>query len=225
MLRTGGPEVYDKWVSHEIKFNSPEIKEAFQRFEDVVLEDDRVLGGRKSIVSNQFAEAPNPMFEDPPECMMHRQGNFITGFFPKDVQKNLGDNVGVAYFPESEDGFEGKPLLGGGDVASLFKQSRENRAAVETMRFLTSPEFGGPWAKVGGWLSPHKTFDKSQYPDDITRQIADLAAEADVFRFDASDLMPAAVGAGSFWRGMVQWTSGQKELEEVLTDIDESWRE
>ena len=225
VLRTGGPEVYDRWVSHELPFNSPEIKQAFEAYEQTVLADDRVLGGRKSIVSTQYGEADNPLFEDPPECMLHRQGNFITGFFPKDVQKNLSKNVGVAYFPASEDGYEGKPLLGGGDVAGIFKKGQDNRAAVELMRFMASEDFGGPWAKAGGWLSPHTTFDESQYVDDTTRQIAQLAAEADVFRFDASDLMPAAVGAGSFWRGMVQWTSGQQELDRVLTDIDESWRE
>jgi hypothetical protein len=37
---------------------------------------------------------------------------------------------------------------------------------------------------------------------------------ATTFRFDASDLMPGGVGAGSFWTGMVDYTGG-KPAEEV----------
>lgn len=225
VLRTGGPEVYDKWVSHEILFDSPEVREAFAKYEEVALRDKVVLGGREAILSTPFGDTANPMFKDPPECFLYRQGNFATGFFPDPVQADLPANVGVAYYPPVEGGYDGKPLLGGGDVMSLFEDSKDSEAAIATMEFLASDEFGGEWAAGGGWLSPHKTFDNSLYADETTRTIATLAAEADVFRFDASDLMPAVVGAGTFWRGMAEWTGGDKELDEVLKEIDESWPE
>lgn len=225
VLRTGGPDVYDKWVSHEIKFDSPEVREAFAKYEEVALRDKVVLGGREAILSTPFGDTANPMFKDPPECFLYRQGNFATGFFPDPVQADLGANVGVSYYPPVEGGYDGKPLLGGGDVMSLFEDSKDNEAAKATMEFLASDEFGGEWAAGGGWLSPHKTFDSSQYADETTRKIATLAAEADVFRFDGSDLMPAVVGAGTFWRGMAEWTGGEKELDQVLKEIDESWPE
>ncbi len=44
-----------------------------------------------------------------------------------------------------------------------------------------------------------------------------------MFRFDASDLMPAEVGAGTFWTGMVDWTTGAKSTDEVTADIEASW--
>jgi alpha-glucoside transport system substrate-binding protein len=37
--------------------------------------------------------------------------------------------------------------------------------------------------------------------------------------------MPGSVGNGTFWRGMVDWVSGQKDLDAVLKDIDDSWPE
>ena len=76
--------------------------------------------------------------------------------------------------------------------------------------------------RVGGWLSPHATFDNSAYADETTRAIAQSAADADVFRFDGSDLMPAAVGSGSFWSEMVKWESGQS-TQETLDAIEASW--
>ena len=97
-----------------------------------------------------------------------------------------------------EGGFDGQPILGGGDLATLFTL---NDDTVKVMEFLTSDAFGGEWAAAGGWLSPHRTFDQSLYSDSITQQVAKIASEAQVFRYDGSDLMPTAVGAGSFWIG------------------------
>jgi alpha-glucoside transport system substrate-binding protein len=45
-----------------------------------------------------------------------------------------------------------------------------------------------------------------------------------VFRFDASDLMPATVGSGSFWRGMVDWIDG-KPTPQVLSDIQAGYQD
>lgn len=91
------------------------------------------------------------------------------------------------------------------------------------MTFLTSPDFGAEWAQAGGWLSPHKTFDASHYPDDLTRKIAEIATDAKVFRYDGSDLMPKAVGSGTFWTGMVEWPQGSKSSQQVCDDIEAGW--
>jgi alpha-glucoside transport system substrate-binding protein len=61
------------------------------------------------------------------------------------------------------------------------------------------------------------------YGVDLERGIAELAAEATSFRFDGSDLMPGEVGSGSFWSGMVNYVSGQSDLDTVLAEIDASW--
>ena len=42
------------------------------------------------------------------------------------------------------------------------------------------------------------------------------------FRFDGSDLMPAAVGAGSFWKEMTAWITG-KNTKDALDNIESSW--
>ena len=50
------------------------------------------------------------------------------------------------------------------------------------------------------------------------------ALEAGTGRFDASDLMPAEVGSGSFWTGMVEYMQGGPDsLQGVLDDIEASW--
>jgi alpha-glucoside transport system substrate-binding protein len=220
VLRYGGPEKYDQWTRHEIPFNDPVVVQAAQEFEKLALADGNVFGGRKGVVSNNFGTAINPMFQDPPKCFLHKQGNFITqkGFITEKVRQKLDDEVGVFQLPGTDPNT--KPLLGGGDLAAAFSKDDDTKKAME---FITSPNFKFTNIAAATWLSPHKTFDVSVYPNKTTQEIARLAYGSTVFRFDGSDTMPGAVGAGSFWKGMTSWVSGQKSLDEALKDIDESW--
>ncbi|MDQ3464233.1 MAG: carbohydrate ABC transporter substrate-binding protein, partial [Actinomycetota bacterium] len=191
-------------------------------FAETVLAEGNVLGGRGSIASSFFGTSGNPMFEDPPQCYLHRQGNFITSgdFFPSEVVADLDNQVTVSQLPPT-DPDTGPEMLLGGDWATIF--DADNAEAVQVLEFLASDEFGGPWAEVGGWLSPHTTFDASQYPDETTRSIFQFAVDSETTGVDGSDQMPGEVGAGSFWRGMTAWISGQQEIEDVLDEIESSW--
>ncbi len=90
MLRTTTPENYDKWVKGELKFDSPEVREALQKLSDLWLKEGYVYGGQEAIATTFFGDAPAPMFEQPPKCWLHKQGNFITAFFPEGVQVGRG---------------------------------------------------------------------------------------------------------------------------------------
>jgi alpha-glucoside transport system substrate-binding protein len=220
VLRYGGPEKYDQWVKHEIPFTDPVVKQAAGEFEKLALADGNVYGGRKGVVSNNFGTAMNPMFQDPPKCFLHRQGNFITqkGFITESVRQDLDNQVGVFQLPGVD--ANTKPRLGGGDLAAAFSKDDDTK---KTMEYITSPAFKFTNIAAATWLSPHKNFDVKIYPNQTTQDIAKLAYASTVFRFDGSDSMPGAVGAGSFWKGMTAWVSGQKSLDEALKDIDESW--
>ncbi len=220
VLRVGGPDVYDQWVSHEIPFNDPKIAEALDAFGEIAKGDGLVLGGSKGVLNTNFADAMTPAFGNDPQCYLMRQGNFATGFFPDNVQADLDGTVGTFYYPPYEGGYDGSPVLGGGDLAATFNGDDEDTQKV--MEFLTSDQFGAEWAQVGGWLSPHSTFDSSNYANETTKAIAESAANADVFRFDGSDLMPADVGSGSFWTEMVKWENGQS-TQDTLDAIEASW--
>ena len=220
VLRTGGPDTYDKWVRHEIPFNDAKVKEAAQQFERLALAQGNVFGGRRGVVSTAFATAANPMFDNPPKCFLHRQGNFITqkGFFPDRIVQNIDAEVGVFYLPGKTE--DDRPVLGGGDLAAVFKGKDDDTKKV--LEFLTSDDYTG-WSEQAGFMSPNKNFDINRYDAEITKQMANIGRQASVFRFDGSDQMPGAVGAGSFWKGMVAWINGQQNLDTTLRNIEESW--
>ncbi|MGI6467193.1 MAG: ABC transporter substrate-binding protein [Sphaerochaetaceae bacterium] len=218
MLRTAGPDVYDKWVSNELPFDAPEVKKAFDILEGIWLNDSYVYGGKNTILTSSFGDSVSPLFDNPPKAMMHRQGNFITGFFPDDIQANLEEEVGVFALPAIDPAF-GIPVLGGGDQFVVFNDRPEVR---EFMEYLATWESGELWAKAGGALFPYLNQDLNAYPNAIERSLAEALVNAKVFRFDASDLMPAEVGAGTFWTGIVDWVNG-RSTNQVLADIQKSW--
>jgi len=221
MLVINGPDVYDDWVSHAIPFDDPQVAKAFDVYGEIAKGDGMVLGGKEAILNTPFAEGALPMFaKDGPRCWMERQGNFAIGFLPEAIRNNLDEEVGVFKFPRYDGGYDGESTLVGGDYAALFNGNDED--AQQVMDFISSADFGAEWAAVGGWLSPHKTFDMAAYPDDVTRTIADMAYQADITRYDASDLMPKSVGSGTFWTEMVEWVDG-KDTQTTVADLEASW--
>jgi len=218
MLRTAGPDVYDKWVSNEIPFSDPAVKNAFNVLGEIWNNPKYVYGGTNTILTTSFGDAQAPLFTDPPKAMMHRQGNFITGFFPDSVQADLEAEVGVFPLPSINPEY-GIPVLGGGDQFVVFNDRPEIR---EFMEFLATWESGELWAASGGALFPYLNQDLDAYPNAIERSLAKSLVNAKVFRFDASDLMPGQVGAGTFWTGIVDWLTG-KSLDSVLSDVQRSW--
>ena len=219
VMRYGGPEEYKKWVKNETKFDSDVVKEAAAEFEKLMFTDGNVLGGRKAIPSTNFGTAGNPMFDTDPKCWMYKQGTFITGFFPKKVVANIDDEVGVFGFPPVEEGGE-KPVLGGGDLAMMFDDTASTKSV---MQMLSKTDIGNEAAKTSSFISPHKDFDVANYQDNVTRDSAKVAYESTEFLFDGSDQMPGEVGAGSFWKEMTAWISGDQSLDETLQNIDASW--
>lgn len=220
MLRTAGPEVYDQWVNHEIPFNDPAVREAADYMLEIWGNEDYVLGGPQAIATTNFGDAVQPLYTDPPQAMLHRQGNFIIGFMQDEVQDNVEEFVGVFALPEINPRW-GTPVLGGGDQFGMFV---ENDDVVAFLEYLTTWESAESWANAGGALFPHQDQDFNDYGSAIEADLARILVNAEVFRFDASDLMPAEVGAGTFWTGMTDAVTGVP-IAEVLDMIEESWPE
>ncbi|MCM1984919.1 ABC transporter substrate-binding protein [Lyngbya confervoides] len=216
MLRTAGPEVYDQWTSHQIPFNDSRVKTAFETFGQVALNPQYVVGGNVGAISTPFGDAPRGLFDNPPRCYLHRQANFIASFFPETV--DLNQDVDVFVLPEINPQF-GAPVLVAGDVFGMFNDTPQARALME---YLASPEPHEIWAELGGFLSPHQQVGLEVYPNAVTRKQAEILTSAETIRFDGSDLMPGAVGTGTFWSGIVDYVSGQS-VNEVLESIEASW--
>ncbi|ACL26552.1 ABC transporter substrate-binding protein [Chloroflexus aggregans] len=217
MLRTQTTAVYDKWISGEVPFSSPEVKRAFEILGEVWFTDGNVFGGRQSIVLTNFGDAATFLFTEPPNCWLHLQGSFVTNFFQDSVKADLDNKVGLFVMPPIDPNVT-PALEVGGDVFVMLK-GRDRPEVRKFMEFMATGASATPWARLGGGIFPHKDQDLTVYPTSIERQVAEAILAAQAARFDASDAMPAAVNA-AFWKGVTDWASGTRDLDTVLAEID-----
>ena len=139
---------------------------------------------------------------------MYNQGSFITGFFPKDVLADLDANVGVMGFPPATAGGE-NPVMGGGDMAMLLS---DNDNAKTVIKYLSETDIGNDAAPTSSFISPHKDFDVSALPERDRPETSPRCLRRSDVPVRRSDQMPGEVGAGTFWKDMTAWISGQEDL-------------
>lgn len=220
VLRSGGADVYDKWVTHEIPFNDPQIVTATDMVGKILRDDKYVNGGigdARSIATTSFNDGGLPILEG--QCYMYRMASFYEAQWPKGTKVAEDGDVFAFYLPGKTE--DEKPLLTGGEFVGAFND-REATQAVQ--KYMSSSLWANTRVEIGGVTSANKGVDPKLASSDILRLAMELLQDKDaVARFDGSDLMPSEVGAGSFWTGMTQWINGEKDTQTVLKEIDSSW--
>jgi alpha-glucoside transport system substrate-binding protein len=195
---------------------------------EVLFTEGNVYGGSTAINATFVGDAQNPMFaEGGPDCWLHKQAAWIPAFWPADESTDPptplftpGEDSSFFYLPPIDEEF-GRPVLGGGDMFVMFNDRPEVQAVLE---FLATPEAAQHWIEAGGFVSPNNTVPQEWYSAYPSSGLAEILNEADALRFDASDTMPASVGQGTFWSGMIEWISADgANTEEVLAEIEDSW--
>jgi alpha-glucoside transport system substrate-binding protein len=232
MIRTVGVEGYLDWASNDLPFSSDEVTRAFDLFGEIMFTEGFVLGGADGVAAIDFRDAPDPMFNDPPSCLMHRQANFIVNFFPEGVE--LGTDTDFFVFPDIDPEYTGA-VMGGGELAVVFDARPE---VVQFLRDFSGPTYqcvhaspvgdptlGGNGTEAIERISANAETPIDCYQTDSVKRLAEAIGTAlgnDAFAFDGSDIMPAAVGTGSFWTGMVDWSRGAS-YSDVAATIDASF--
>ena len=223
MLRTAGPEEYDKWVKHEIPFNSAEPTAALDAVGAYLKNDSYVNGGLgniKSIASTTFQDGGLPILQG--QCSMHRQASFYAANWPEGTDVSENGDVFAFYLPPMGDEF-GNPVLGGGEFVTAFADRPEVQAF---QTYLSTDVWANEKAKAtpgGGWVSANKGLDVTNLVSPIDQLSAQIFQDPDaVFRFDGSDQMPGEVGANSFWKEMTAWITGES-TQDALDNIEKSW--
>ena len=219
MLRTASPAKYDQWVSNELPFNSPEVLNAMNIYGQFSRNDDYVAGGASSVATTFFGDAPKGLFTSPPQCLMHRQASFIPAFFPNKGEEVTNGEADFFYFPPFASKDLGNPVLGAGTLYTITKDSDATRAFFQ---YLTEAKAHEVWMSQGAFLTAHKGADLAAYASAAQRKQGEILVNATTFRFDASDLMPGAIGAGAFWSEMTAFANGQ-DAQTTGDNIQAAW--
>jgi alpha-glucoside transport system substrate-binding protein len=189
-LQMAGPRRYDQLAERQLAWTDASV-EATLRFMTQVLAPRSLRGGVAATLRTGFEDSVAKAFTAPVGAAMVCEGDFVAGVISARTTARIGVSVDAAPFPAARPAVPA--VVGGGDVAV---QLRRSKAAAELMRYLTDPAAAAIWASHGGFISPNQALDLAVYPDALTRSIARRLIEAgDGFRFDLSDLQPAAFGS------------------------------
>jgi alpha-glucoside transport system substrate-binding protein len=217
MLRLQGGEVYDQWVNHEIPFNDPKVIEVVDAVGAFVKNPD-YLGGDtlvKAIATTKFQDGGLPILQG--NCFMHRQASFYFGSWPEGTNVAPDGDIWFFYLPSPAGG--PKFVLGAGDI---YATATGTPASFDVIRYTASPDYQLSITNSRNELSPNLNVDVTAIEDPFIRAVTELNASAEVFRFDGSDLMPGAVGAGTFWTEVTAWVIGGS-TEDFVNNVEASW--
>jgi alpha-glucoside transport system substrate-binding protein len=222
VLRTAGGDTYDKWVSHEVKFSDQPIMDAFAKLQGWMLNPKYVNGGFgdvKTIATTTFQAAGTPILKG--NCFMLQQASFYEAQWAKGTNVGEDGDVFAFYLPGISSSVP-TPVVGGGEFVTAFADRPEVQAV---QNYLSTSEWATSRIKVApGWVSANSGVDQSVYTDPIDKISAKYLTDPNAtFRFDASDLMPAAVGAGAEWHEMTALFGSGKSTAAVAKAIDAAW--
>ena len=190
-LRSAGPDLYDQLAAHEIPWTHESVKETLRLMAEVFKDKGNVAG---NALQTDFPTSVSNVLSENPKAAMIAEGDFVPGVVDTPLEPETGFNV--FGFPSVED--SGPSVVGGGDTVVMFNDTPATQAFI---RYLTTKEAADIWAQRGGFATLNKNVEPSIYPDPVTETTAGALSEAEVFRFDLSDLQPAEFG-GTVGQGL-----------------------
>jgi alpha-glucoside transport system substrate-binding protein len=144
----------------------------------------------------------------------------------------IGEDIEIFYLPMINEA-QGTPALGSADTLMVLEKdygtADPNKAsAVRAFaQFLSTPQGTQRWIEAGSAISANNTTPQEWYADFYKLDVAaEIVNNASYVGFDASDLMPPEVGAGTFWTESVNLVAnGPEYLDTALQTIEDSWPE
>jgi alpha-glucoside transport system substrate-binding protein len=218
MMRSAGPDKYVQWYDGQLAWTSPEVKNAWQMWGKIVADPKMVYGGPQYMLATNFGNSGGPLFTSPPGCYMERQASFITDFYTKNTPnvKPVTD-FNFFPFPDINAQYSGVDQVAG-DLFGMFKDTPQSRALI---KYLTTPEAQAIWVKRGGAISPNKQVPLSDYPDQISKELAQNMVNAKTPRFSAGDMMPDAMQK-AFYQGVLSYVQNPNQLDSVLSTLEQT---
>jgi alpha-glucoside transport system substrate-binding protein len=208
-LRQAGPEKYDQLATHDIPWTDQSVKDALETMARIVGDTGNIVGGTSGALEADFPTSVTNAFKENPDGALVLEGDFVESVITDSTPAEPETGFNVFDFPSIEG--SSPSVVGGGDTIIMFEDSPAAQALIE---YLATPEAAEIWARRGGYSSANKNVDENAYEDPLLRTTATALADAETFRFDLSDLQPAAFGATV---GQGLW----KEFQDFLRNPDD----
>jgi alpha-glucoside transport system substrate-binding protein len=214
-IRTAGPEMYDQLARHEIPWTDQSVKDALTEMASVFSDRDNIAGNPLQV---DFETSVSQVFSESPEAAQVIEGAFVPGVV--EHQLEAGTDFDVFEFPAVND--SPPAVVADGNMFVMFTDNPVAQAFIE---YVATPEAAEIWAQLGGFASPNQNMDTSVYPDELTQRTAGPIAEAEVIRWDLSDLVPPEFGATTgqgLWKLFQDFVANPDDVDGIAEKMEQA---
>ncbi|NEM92114.1 ABC transporter substrate-binding protein [Galbitalea soli] len=223
LIRESGPKVYDAWATHRIPFTDEHVAQAMSDAGQIVMSPtytNSEFGGAGSIATTSQVQIAKALVAG--KCLLtHQPSSFESVLqLPNVGNPTIAPTKGIWAFMMPSVTGDATPIIGSGSVLAAFSNDAQTK---EVQAYLASPEWANSRARLGGVISANLGLNPANTNDLLAKfAIQLLQKPSTVFRYDASDQMPAIIGSGAFLTGMMEWAKGAP-VPKVLKEIDSYW--
>ncbi len=209
----GGLAANDGLIDGTVPWTDAAVKEAWQKFGEIALEDGWVSqGSGDGIVATSFLDAIFPLFEDSPEAALHHQAAFAAGEIVKQFPAAVA-GTDFDFFP-----WPGGGVIGSADIVYAFN---DDAATCSMMKHLATAAAQQIWVEAGGAISVNTGVELSAYPNAVLANAAERLTQAETFRFDLDDTLGGATQQ-AIWAGVLEYVTKPGDLDSILAGIEDA---
>jgi alpha-glucoside transport system substrate-binding protein len=205
----------DLYVTHKMAWTDPAAKQALADFA-LFFKPGYQLGGTSGVLAGTFPNMIAQVFGPTPKAEMLYEGGFVS-VLVQDVNKTIKpiDEMDFTIFPQGDPQY-GDPVMGGGDVAIMFKDSPEGR---QFLQYIISPEAANVFAATNT-ISPNKLIDTTKFTNPLALKEYQQLANAKTFVFDGSDLAPSAFGGDHLFTELQKLVQNPTTVDAIATELE-----
>ena len=218
ILSKYGPEIYDRWSKLEIKASNVKIYNSMKVVGDFIFYQNLIQGGDREIINEEFRNLPKVLLNDENSCFLTWSGHYFRYYIDEDYK--YGVDFGVSNFPPIN---YKNTIVGIGDSVVLLKNDNLSQTIISKM---LSSDFGKKWASYENteYISANKNFNDKNINNELTKyefEVVHKALNDDLFRYDASEIMPRPIGSNLLWKFFREFRGlGPDSLVKLLNELD-----
>lgn len=205
----------DLFVSHKVAWTDADVKAALTDFTKFFKPGYQV-GDAAGVLAGQFPAGIAQVFGPTPKAEMFYEGGFVS-VLVLDVNKTIKpiDEMNFSIFPQANPQY-GDPVMGGGDVAVMFKDTPEGR---QFLQYIISAEAANVFAATNT-ISPNKQIDTTKFTNPLAKQEYQQLANAPAFVFDGSDLAPSAFGGDHLFTELQKLVQQPDQVDSIANELE-----
>jgi alpha-glucoside transport system substrate-binding protein len=216
MIRHMNAQKYnDLYLNHKVAWTDPDVKKALTDY-TLFFKPGYQLGGTQGVLAGTFPNMIAQVFGPTPKAEMLYEGGFVS-VLVQDVNKTIKpiDEMDFTIFPEADPQY-GDPVMGGGDMAIMFKDSPE---AEQFIKYIISPEAADVYAATNT-ISPNKQIDTTKFTNPLALKEYQQLANAKTFVFDGSDMAPSAFGGDHLFTELQKLVQNPDQVDTIANELE-----